>query len=147
MLSKTQIERLENERASKIRAARNLIDLIEQGGVEDDGQLVARYNLRLAEAKQLENELEALKAENLDVEGIVAVMRSLAKETRKEVLDAASNKRLNALYDALGIEVEYLPDEESIRLNLAPTGTMRRQQALHSAPENPENTDNSGGHR
>ena len=110
------VRKLEAEQAKKRTQANNLLTLVEQG----DNTATDRYQLRIAEIRELEAQILTLRAENLDVDGVVKLMRSLATETRKEVLDKASPEKLNRLYDALGIEIEYVPDEGGIRLNLAP---------------------------
>lgn len=112
----TQIAKLEVERTKKRTAAYNLLSLVESG----DQTAIERYRLRIAEAKVFDDEIAKLNAQNLDVDGVTKLMRQLATETRKEVLDRASNQRLNRLYDALGVQIDYLPEEGGIRVNLAP---------------------------
>jgi site-specific DNA recombinase len=128
-------KKIEAEITRKRTAANNLLTLVEQGDVT----AVDRYKLRLAEIRELENQLRDIQATNLDVNGITVIMRKLGAETRKEVLDKASNQRLNRLYDALGLSVEYLPEEQAIRLRLAPSVASGLGSGISHLTPTPQN--------
>jgi len=113
-----KLTKLLREQQSKRTQASNLLQLVEDG----DPTAIDRYRLRLAEAEELGQRILSVRAENLDVEGVTELLKSLSEGTRKKILDRAAPKHLNALYDALGLRVDFLPEEHSIRINLTPKG-------------------------
>jgi site-specific DNA recombinase len=112
------ISKLENQKRSKSNGAKNLLVLVELG----DDAAVERYQTLQAEIRELDRDIKEAKSQTLDVEGSKLLLTAISGSI-STILATAKPTRLKALYESLNLIVEYLPESQSIRVNVSPLGS------------------------
>ncbi len=126
-----RVQKLQQERAKKQKAATALLTLVEEG----DEQATERYRLRIAELRELDARIVEATAETITLTDIHTIVRGLGALTRLTILDNASDSTLLRLYEAIGLHIDYLPETHSITVNIAPTVGRPLNDLINKTPD------------